>query len=119
MSSNKVHMMSLVAAIVLCILLSGAGPAHAGLLVKSIKNAPSLKVGNTLPDDHKFDLPAGAEVRLELTPAGTPLKMHGPYKGTLEAYQKKCSGWLASTYAFCKDDDDLSVGGTRGLEPVE
>jgi len=92
------------------------GNAYADLVVKQTSNAPTLKIGKSLPQKHKFDLPEGAQVLLERTQTGTPYKVYGPFRGTLESYVKTCSGWLAFTYSFCKGGAQLEVGGTRGQE---
>ena len=96
------------------IMISYIGHAMAELEVKQVTNVPTLAVNQIVPDDYEFNLPQNAKISIEQTPTGTPFKMHGPYKGTLEAYIKKCASWLAVTYSFCKDGSGLTPGGTRG-----
>jgi len=116
MQRAKVNKIVLSGAMILTGLVAGHVPAMAGLKVKQATKAPTLEIGKILQDDHEFDLPDASEVRLERTPAGTPFRMHGPYKGTLETYLKKCSGWLAFTHSFCKDDSGPTPGISRSTK---
>lgn len=99
------------------LLLASATSAHAELVVSTATKAPGIAVGAKFPDDQAFDLPEGAELKLLRTPSGAQFEMRGPFKGTLEKFNKDCNGWVAFTHAYCKTKsagDQLPVGGTRG-----
>lgn len=98
-------------------LLASETSAQAELVVSTITKAPGIEVGAKFPDDHTFDLPEGSELKLLRTPSGAQFEMRGPFKGTLEKFNKDCNGWVAFTHAYCKTKsagDQLPVGGTRG-----
>lgn len=100
-----------------CLVVSAAS-AQAELVVSIVNKAPGITVGARFPDDHAFDLPEAAELKLLRTPSGAQFEMRGPFKGTLEKFNKDCSGWVAFTYVYCKTKsagDQLPVGGTRGI----
>jgi hypothetical protein len=91
--------------------------AQAELVVSASTKAPGIKVGAKLSEEHLFDLPEGSELKLLRTPSGAQFEMRGPFKGTLEKFNKDCNGWVAFTHAYCKTKsagDQLPVGGTRG-----
>lgn len=99
------------------LLVVTATAAQAELVVSTPTKAPGIEVGAKFPDDHTFDLPEGAELKLLRTPSGAQFEMRGPFKGTLEKFNKDCNGWVAFTHAYCKTKsagDQLPVGGTRG-----
>jgi len=91
-------------------------PADADLVTQRVTDAPTLKEGQTLPDDYEFELSEGAEILLLQTPSGESFYIRGPFKGTLEAYNEDCNSWLAFAYSYCASEagDRLPVGGTRG-----
>lgn len=92
--------------------------ARAELVVSTATKSPGVEVGAKFPDEQVFDLPAEAELRLLRTPSGAQFEMRGPFKGTLEQFNKDCAGWSAFTYPYCKSKsagDQLPVGGTRGI----
>jgi hypothetical protein len=97
------------------LLLSTA--ARADLVIQGVENAPDIAQGESVPDDHEFDLPEDARINLLQTPGGQTFIMHGPFEGTLAKFVSDCNGWLAFTRAYCKSDggDELPVGGTRGF----
>lgn len=100
------------------LLVVTATSAQAELVVSTATKAPGITVGGKFPDDHTFDLPEGAELKLLRTPSGAQFEMRGPFKGTLEKFNKDCNGWVAFTHAYCKTKsagDQLPVGGTRGI----
>jgi hypothetical protein len=107
---------ALVVALSALLVVTATG-AQAELVVSTITKAPGIEVGAKFADDHTFDLPAGAELRLLRTPSGAQFEMRGPFKGTLEKFTKDCTGWVAFSHAYCKTKsagDQLPVGGTRG-----
>lgn len=107
----------LTATIALVSVMLSSPSAMAGLYVQEAVNAQGLPVKQELAEDHKFDLPEGAQVRLLQTPSGKTFVMRGPFKGTLKAFVDSCNGWLAFTYPYCGGSgDQLPVGGTRGVQ---
>ncbi|MEO1610310.1 MAG: hypothetical protein AAFR90_13450 [Pseudomonadota bacterium] len=95
-------------------MISYIGHSMAELEVKQVANIPTLAVNQVVPDDYEFNLPKNANILIEQTPTGMPFRMHGPYKGTLEAYIKKCESWLSIIRSFCKDGSPLKPGVARG-----
>lgn len=107
------------AAVISGCLAVSATRALAELVVSTSTKSPGIAVGAKFPDDHAFDLPEGAELKLLRTPSGAQFEMRGPFKGTLEKFNKDCGGWVAFTHAYCKTKsagDQLPVGGTRGIQ---
>jgi len=107
------------AAVVAGLLVASATTARAELVVSTATKAPGIAVGAKFADDHVFDLPTDAELRLLRTPTGAQFEMRGPFKGTLEKFTKDCTGWVAFSHAYCKSKsagDQLPVGGTRGVQ---
>lgn len=99
------------------VIVASATDAQAELVVSTVTKALGITVGAKFPDDHTFDLPEGSELKLLRTPSGAQFEMRGPFKGTLEKFNKDCNGWVAFTHAYCKTKsagDQLPVGGTRG-----
>jgi hypothetical protein len=99
------------------LLALSATSALAELVVSTVTKAPGFAVGAKFPDDHTFDLPDGSELKLLRTPSGAQFEMRGPFKGTLEKFNRDCNGWVAFTHAYCRAKsagDQLPVGGTRG-----
>lgn len=95
--------------------------ARAELEVVSVKGA-SLSPGAKLPDDAVIDVPKGGEVRLLKLPGGAAYAIGGPFKGTLQDYIDRCTGWrswFGSGCNFAGEGDELPVGGTRGLQKPE
>jgi hypothetical protein len=95
--------------------------ARAEIEIVSVKGA-SLTAGTKLPDDAVIDVPKGGEVRLLKLPGGAAYAIGGPFKGTLQDYIDRCSGWrswFGSGCNFSGDGDELPVGGTRGLVKPE
>ena len=91
--------------------------AKAELLVSSVSGVQGVTVGDRFPDDHVFKLPEKSELRLVKSPENLPFVMHGPYEGTLPKFVESCSGLLAATRRYCRNDttgDELPLGGTRG-----
>lgn len=100
------------------LVLVAATGARAELVISTATKAPGIDVGAKFPDNHTFDLPEGSELKLLRTPSGAQFEMRGPFKGTLEKFNKDCNGWVAFTHAYCKTKsagDQLPVGGTRGV----
>jgi len=100
------------------LVLVAATGARAELVISTATKAPGIDVGAKFPDNHTFDLPEGSELKLLRTPSGAQFEMHGPFKGTLEKFNKDCNGWVAFTHAYCKTKSagyQLPVGGTRGV----
>jgi hypothetical protein len=92
--------------------------AQAELLVQSVTGVQGVTVGATFADDHIFKLPARSELRLVKSPDNLPFVMHGPFEGTLSKFITNCSGVLAVTRSYCRNEaagDDLPVGGSRGV----
>jgi hypothetical protein len=96
------------------LLAAAANPAAAELLVTGARGV-GVAVGDRLPDNHVFKLPAHSKLQLLKTQDNSPYVMRGPFEGTLSNFIGKCSGILASTRSYCKESgDDLPLGGTRG-----
>jgi hypothetical protein len=96
------------------LLAASLSSAAAELLVTSARGV-GVAVGDRLPDNHVFRLPAHSKLQLLKTQDNSPYVMRGPFEGTLSNFIGKCSGMLASTRSYCKESgDDLPLGGTRG-----
>jgi hypothetical protein len=71
-----------------------------------------------LPDDHVFDLPKGATVKLTKTSSqkakGDTHTIKGPYRGTLDDYNR-LERWRPG--ADCPSS--VTPGGTKGMQPGE
>jgi hypothetical protein len=98
--------------------LMAAGQAWALITVEN-SDAPGIEFDAEFPDDHEFDIPAGATVELIKTPgenpAGDTHTLKGPYQGTLDDYvRREC--WRPD--AACGPMNEHR-GGTKGLEPAE
>jgi hypothetical protein len=92
--------------------------AQAELLVQSVTGVQGVTVGATFPDDHVFKLPAKSGLKLVKSPDNLPFVMHGPFEGTLSKFIESCSGILAPTRSYCRNDsagDELPLGGARGV----
>ena len=101
----------------LTLLVSATAAAHAELTVANASGV-NVTIGNKFADDHVFDLPANAELRLLRSPEAKSFVMRGPYKGTLGDFIASCTGSLARFRNYCRTDTDgdrLPVGGTRGV----
>jgi hypothetical protein len=92
--------------------------AQAELLVQRVTGVQGVTVGATFPDDHVFKLPAKSELLLVKSPDNLPFVMHGPFEGPLSKFIESCSGVLAITRSYCRNDsagDEMPLGGTRGV----
>jgi hypothetical protein len=90
--------------------------AQAELLVSGVTGVQGVTVGQTFSDDHVFKLPMKSELKLVKSPDNLPFVMHGPFEGTLSKFVASCSGVLAVTRRYCRNDtagDELPLGGTR------
>jgi hypothetical protein len=100
----------------LALLVSTTAAAHADLTVANASGV-NVTVGNKLPDDYIFDLPANAELRVLRSSDEKSFVIRGPYKGTLTDFIASCTGLLSRFRSYCRTDTDgdrLPVGGTRG-----
>jgi hypothetical protein len=92
--------------------------AQAELLVQDVTGVQGVSVGATFPDDHVFKLPAKSQLRLVKSPDNLPFVMRGPFEGTLSKFIASCSGVLAVTRPYCRNEaagDELPLGGTRAV----
>jgi hypothetical protein len=99
------------------LLLMFAGSAEAELLVSDVVGVPAVTIGAKFSDDHVFRLPANSELKILRAPEDSLFVMHGPYEGTLSQFIRNCSGLLAPTRRYCRNDaagDQLPTAGTRG-----
>ena len=94
-----------------------SGSARAELLVSDVVGVPAVTIGAKFSDDHVFRLPANSELKILRAPENSLFVMHGPYEGTLSQFIRNCSGLLAPTRRYCRNDaagDQLPTAGTRG-----
>jgi len=102
-------------------LLTVAATARAEIEVVAAKGV-TLERGSKLPDDTVLDIPKGGDVRLLKQPGDAAYAITGPFKGTLQDYIDRCTGWRAWFSSGCGTaggGDNLPVGGTRGLTKPE
>lgn len=95
-----------------------AMPAWA-LLIMDTSTAPGIEIDAEFTDNHIFNVPAGAVVRLtKTTGANSRVDTHtiiGPYKGTLGEYiRREC--WRPG--AHC-GGNAVQGGGTRSVNPSQ
>jgi hypothetical protein len=91
--------------------------AQAELLVSGVTGIQGVTVGETFSDDHVFKLPTKSELKLVKSPDNLPFVMHGPFEGTLSKFIASCSGVLAVTRSYCRNDtagNEPPLGATRG-----
>lgn len=91
--------------------------AQAELFVSGVTGVQGVTVGETFSDNHVFKLPAKSELKLVKSPDNLPFVMHGPFEGTLSKFIASCSGVLAVTRRYCRNEtagDEMPLGGTRG-----
>lgn len=102
-------------------MVAAAASARAEIEIVSVKGA-SLAPRAKLADDAVLDVPEGGEVRLLRQPGAASYAIRGPFKGTLQDYIDRCTGWRAwfgTGCDFAGEGDELPVGGTRGLVKPE
>jgi len=105
-------------AILAIAMLAAAAAARAEIEVVNVKGG-SLTPGAKLSDDAVIDVPDGAEVHLLKQPGAAAYAIRGPFKGTLQDYIDRCTGWRSWFSSGCQvagEGDELPVGGTRGLD---
>jgi hypothetical protein len=105
--------------LMLCVslLVMFSASAEAELQVSDAVGVPAVTIGAKFSDDHVFRLPADSELRILRAPENSLFIMHGPYEGTLSQFIRNCSGLLAPTRRYCRNDaagDQLPTAGTRG-----
>ncbi len=96
-------------------LLASLTVAHAGVEILN-STLPQYKPGSVLEDETRFDLPAGAEMRVLMTATGATKTMKGPYEGTAGDYKERRSWWRRF---WNRRDKEPIVGGTRRVVPEE
>jgi hypothetical protein len=99
------------------LLVMFSSSSEAELLVSEAVGVPAAAIGAKFSDDHVFRLPANSELRILRAPENSLFVMRGPYEGTLSQFIRNCSGLLAPTRSYCRNDaagGQLPTAGTRG-----
>jgi hypothetical protein len=105
----------LIFAVSLLMIFSSA--ARAELLVSDAIAVAGVAVGAKFPDVHVFKLSATSVLKILRSLDNLLFVMRGPYEGTLSTFIERCSGLLAVTRRYCRNDtagERLPIGGTRG-----